>query len=60
MSGVNFINVLCARFSYESNVVAAFSSQKSTFVWKKRAKNVDEIDTRAQFHQHIYAQLLRS
>jgi len=26
---------------------------------KKRAQNVDEIDTWGQFHQHAYTQLLR-
>ena len=32
---VNFINIFCARFLYESYILAAFSSQKSTFVRKK-------------------------
>jgi hypothetical protein len=42
--GVNFTNVFCAHFLYESCTLAAFSSQKKNFCTKKRAKNADEID----------------
>ncbi len=38
--GVNFINVFCMHFSYESYVLAAFSSQNSTFVRKKNARKM--------------------
>jgi hypothetical protein len=36
--GVNFIDIFCARFLYESYVLAVFSSQKSTFVQKNVRK----------------------
>jgi len=45
---VNFINVFCTRFLYKrrfSSLVLVTFWQKSTFVRKKCAKNVDEIDT---------------
>ncbi len=46
---VNFINVKRANFSYKRWFWQLFSSYmyvaETTFVRKKRAKNVDEIDT---------------
>ncbi len=52
ISGDNFNFKFFTRvFLYKSYVLAAFSSQKSIFVHKKRAENVDEIDARAQCKQ---------
>jgi len=52
-SGLNFINVKRARFSYERHFGSFFlcmyvrkKAAKTTFVRKMRASNVDEIDTR--------------
>jgi len=44
---INFINVFRANFTY----LSLFISKEKMFVWKPRAKNVDEIDTWCQFHQ---------
>ncbi len=47
-TGVNFINIIRALFSYESRFGSFFSSYMYviTFVRKARAYNVDEIDHR--------------
>jgi len=49
---VNFINILCAPFLYESLFGSFYLvtfwlwwKYESTFVWKTRAKNIGEIDT---------------
>jgi len=61
---VNFTNVKWTNFLYECWYWQLFSSYmyvaEMTFVQKIRTFNVDEIDTRAWFHQHVYAQLLRA
>jgi hypothetical protein len=44
-TGVDFIKVFCAHFSYESAFCWKNVTRESTFVQKTRAKNVDEIDT---------------
>ncbi len=41
----NFINILCARFSYESAFLWLRFGKKSTFVQKTSAQNIDEIDS---------------
>ncbi len=54
-TGVNFINFFRASFLYKSYILAAFSSYilaKNHFRTKKRAKNVDEIDTRLNLTQN--------
>jgi len=51
ISGLNFINVICARFSYKRRFGSFFyvhvtkKAAKTTLVWKSRAYNVEEIDT---------------
>jgi len=51
--GVNFINVLHANFLYERRFGSLESGFEQTFVRKMCAKNVDEIDSCSQFHQHL-------
>jgi len=46
----NFTNILRAAFFVQIFRQSQKKAQKST---KKRAKNVDEVNTWSQFHQHI-------
>ncbi len=50
---VNFINVKSTNFLYECCFLKLHLAWRQKFVRKMHAKNVDEIDTRSQFHQHF-------
>jgi len=56
--GVNFINGKRLNFSYERmfwqllQLHVTRKAAEMTLVWKTRVFYIDEIDTRAQFHQH--------
>jgi len=52
-TGHNFIKVFLRMFFVHKFVQSQNITRKKAFVWKRRAKNVDKIDTRSQF-QHYY------
>jgi len=54
-SGVNFINILSANFRYKSLFASFFylHETREKLPRKRCSKNVDEIDTCSQFHQHF-------
>jgi len=63
-SGVNLINILCVRFSYESHFCSFFyvhvireSCQNVIFVQKICTQNVDEIDSRVSISPTFYVKL---
>ncbi len=51
-TGVNFINIKLTNFKYESLFFYLHFGFAWIFVQKMCAQNVDEINDRAQFHQH--------
>jgi len=54
---VNFINILRARFLYQSLFKAKMYLEKKAFVHRIRAFNVDEIDCRSHFYSKFQSSM---